>query len=316
MKYNVLVTGGLGFVGSQLIKTLIRENNIGQIVSIDNMSNGLVKNYNEDVVNIIDDVGNKEILEDALKRYEINQIIHLAGQSSGQISFEKPLLDAKSNIYATLNVLDLARKYKINRIILASSMSVYGDSDIYVDENTKTSPKSIYGVNKLAIEHYGQIYANEYGLNVTSLRFFNIYGPGQNLDNSKQGMISIYLKMALLNKHIIVKGSLKRFRDFIYIDDVITAIINTIGSKKLNGYNCLNICTGKKIEIAEVINHFKNIDSNITYEVKSSTPGDQSGIYGNPTKAVELGLLKIKTGLYDGLLKTYHYENENLDSTN
>ena len=116
----------------------------------------------------------------------------------------------------------------------------YGDKNEYVDEQSETNPKSFYGVGKLASEKYLSIYSNR-NLKCTSLRLFNVYGENQNLSNLKQGMISIYLSMALKNKNIEVRGSKDRFRDFVEINDVISAIIFLLDTNQENNYEVYNM---------------------------------------------------------------------------
>ena len=119
----------------------------------------------------------------------------------------------------------MQKKTGCKEFIFASSMSTYGDHDpSLVSETTPTVPKSFYAVGKLASENYMRIYSDMYGIKCTALRFFNVFGIGQNMDNLKQGMASIYLAMAIRNQHITIKGSKDRFRDFVYIDDIVNAV--------------------------------------------------------------------------------------------
>ena len=185
-------------------------------------------------------------------------------------------------------------------------MSVYGDKNEYVDEQCDTNPKSFYGVGKLASEQYLSIYSNP-NLKCTSLRLFNVYGANQNLSNLKQGMISIYLSMALKNKQIKVKGSKDRFRDFIEINDVISAIIFLIKNVQDNNYEVYNISTNFKTSVEEVIKLIlKYLNSDIDISYLDSTPGDQFGIFGNNNKIKNLGwrsTIKFNEGLKNLILK-------------
>lgn len=162
-------------------------------------------------------------------------------------------------------------------------MSVYGDhTPPLCSENTETVPKSFYAVGKLASENYMRIYS-EFGIACTVLRFFNVYGVGQNLDNLRQGMASIFLAMALKNKHIHVKGSKERFRDFVYIDDVVEAVVKSLN--RIHGYDVFNVCTEIPTKVEDVISEIvTRLPYEVSVEYSGGTPGDQFGIYGDNSK--------------------------------
>ena len=157
-------------------------------------------------------------------------------------------------------------------------MSVYGDvSDKSIPETYPCNPLSFYGVGKLASEHYLRIYQTM-GLQPTSLRIFNVYGPGQNLSNLRQGMVSIYLAQMLADHKIIVKGSSNRYRDFIYIDDVVK-LTEPIISSKISIGKVYNIGTGVKTTVQDVLDKLIKIyGKEIKVQFTESTPGDQLGI--------------------------------------
>ena len=138
--------------------------------------------------------------------------MHIAGQSSGEVSFENSIYDIESNVISTLCLLDYAVKTGCKRFIYASTMSVYGEqgNKEQFSEVDVARPKSFYAVGKLASEHYLRIYQEQHGIKYTALRYFNVYGEGQNLANLKQGMISIYLKQFIDDtfKEVQVKGPL------------------------------------------------------------------------------------------------------------
>ena len=186
-------------------------------------------------------------------------------------------------------------------------MSVYGNQpDGPVFEEDETIPESFYAVGKLASERYMKIFSN-YGISCTSLRLFNVYGPGQNMENMKQGMVSIFLSQALRQKKIHVKGSKDRFRDMVYIDDVVEAfkIAFHINASKFRIYN---VCSGVKTSVEEVI---RLIQLNLPYQIsiiyKGSTPGDIHGIYGSCDKIKKELLWNPKTSFKDGLIKMIKY---------
>jgi UDP-glucose 4-epimerase len=209
---------------------------------------------------------------------KFDAIIHFAGQSSGEISFDDPVYDLRTNCESTLKLIQYGLSTGCNRFIYASSMSVYGDvPDNPISETNPCSPLSFYGVGKLASEHYLRIYKSK-GLQPTSLRIFNVYGPGQNLSNLRQGMVSIYLAQMLEDHQIIVKGSSNRFRDFIYIDDIVQLTM-LIMSSKISIGKVYNIGTGVKTTVQDVLDKLIKIyGKEIKVQFTDPTPGDQLGI--------------------------------------
>lgn len=273
-----LVTGAAGFIGAEVAKRLLEQGR--NVVTIDNLSTGKEEHIPKNVVFIKGNTFDKEIVY-ALNQYEIEHIYHIAGQSGGISSYDDPIYDMDSNIKSTLLLLDYAKKHYCKSFIYASSMAVYGDGDIYpIKETNPTKPNTFYGIGKMASEHYLRIYAEQYGMKCTSLRFCNVYGPGQNLDNLKQGMVSIFISQAINNKHIHVLGSKKRFRDFVYIDDVVKACIMAANGTERDKFNVYTIATNKKTEVGDLIQLIINkLPFDVTVEYKGSTPGDQFGIY-------------------------------------
>ena len=278
-----LVTGAAGFIGAEVARKLLKLGNT--VVSVDNLSTGVKSHIPKGVVFIEGDCQDPIVIE-ALHAYKFEAIYHIAGQSSGEISFEDPVYDLQTNGQSTLQLLNLARDIGCKKFIYASTMSVYGDTKhLPVDESLTPNPISFYGVGKLASEHYLKIYNQEFDIATAALRLFNVYGPGQNLTNMKQGMVSIFLAQALQNKHIHVKGSAERFRDFTYIDDVISAFLKTETALEQSQHYLFNVCSGVKTTVGELVESItKQFDTKISVNFEGSTPGDQFGIYGNPEK--------------------------------
>jgi UDP-glucose 4-epimerase len=276
-----LVTGAAGFIGSALAKNLVAAGN--EVFTIDNLATGYRSNIPEGVHFIEGNVHDKAII-DQLENIKLDAIFHIAGQSSGEISFENPVYDLQTNTQSTLLLLDYSRKSGCTKFIYASTMSVYGDQDILpVKEEFSPNPKSFYAVGKLASENYLKIFS-EFGINCTAIRLFNVYGPGQNMDNLKQGMISIFLAQALNEAKITVKGSTERFRDFVYIDDVVNAFVKALECK--DGYQVVNIASGVKTTVAQVLESIENeFENKLEIAIQGGTQGDQFGIYADTTKA-------------------------------
>lgn len=298
---NYLVTGAAGFIGSAIAKRLLSQNH--HVVTIDNLSTGYRQAIPEGTEFYHGDCQDEKMYSlIPLRQYDA--IFHIAGQSSGEVSFDDPVYDLRTNTESTLHLLKFALKVNCSRFIYASSMSVYGDySHGPIEESAQTSPKSFYAIGKLASEHYLRLY-QQYGMNTTSLRFFNVYGPGQNLNNLRQGMVSIYLAQLLTNDIINVHGSPDRFRDFIYIDDVVDACMLCLSKQDSWGKN-INIATGIKTTVAELISQLIHLSSkNVSVVYEGKTLGDIYGVYADmnlaknclgfiPKYTLEVGLEKM-----------------------
>jgi UDP-glucose 4-epimerase len=300
----ILVTGAAGFIGSSVANKLIELGH--NVITIDNLSTGFKKNLNDKIIFFEGDVFDDIILQSVFK-YNITGIIHIAGQSSGEVSFDNPIYDLNSNTQSTLKLLNYAKMNNCKKFIFASTMSVYGEQYIdYVDEKNVPNPISFYSVGKLASEHYMKIYSN-YGINCIALRLFNVYGPGQNLENMRQGMVSIFLAQAFENNSILVKGSGERFRDMVYIDDVVDAFLKCLDSDII-GFKIYNVSTGLKTKVFDVIDSIKLLffsEIEVTYE--GSTEGDVFGIFGNNQLIMsELGW-SPKTTFSNGIKKMYEW---------
>lgn len=286
---TVLVTGAAGFIGSFVARALLEQGH--KVVTIDNLSTGKREVVPEGCVFIEGDDFDDSIIKQ-LEAYKFDSIIHIAGQSSGEISFEKPVYDLQTNAQSTLMLLNYAKNTGCKEFIFASSMSVYGDKeDPLVSEQTFPTPKSFYAVGKLASENYMRIYSQMYGIKCTALRFFNVFGAGQNMDNLKQGMASIYLALAIRNHHITVKGSGDRFRDFVYIDDVVSSVLKSMNRAKGSMFEIYNVSNRRQIHVKDIVAYIEeNLPYKVTHEYIEGTPGDQNGVYGvNDKIKVDLG---------------------------
>jgi len=272
---QILITGVAGFIGSHVAKKFLDEGYY--VIGIDDLSQGNPKNIPSNVDFIEYDLSKDNLNKILPKR--CSKILHLAGQSSGEISFDNPIADLKKNTFSTLNLIQYGIEAKAERLIFASSMSVYGNViDSGVNESLTPIPLSCYGVGKLAAEQYLRIYHNK--LPYVSMRMFNVYGPGQDMMNLRQGMVSIYVSQAISKKEIIVKGGLNRFRDFIYIDDVVESWYRATFDNRAINHN-INIATGVRTTVQEILNEICKQIPGSTFKVEGNTPGDQNGIYAD-----------------------------------
>lgn len=291
----VLITGVAGFIGSKLAQKFIDNNH--EVYGVDDLSSGLMSNVPKGLEFIEFDLSNPKVIEILPECCDF--ILHLAGQSSGEISFDNPVNDLNKNTISTLNLIEYGRKCKIRKFLYASSMSVYGNTpDEPIKEGFIQNPLSCYGVGKLASEHYLEIFKNE--VPYITLRMFNVFGPGQDLRNLRQGMVSIFIAQAIQTGVIHVKGDLNRFRDFIYIDDVVDIWYELANDNRLVNLT-LNLGSGVKTTIFELLEEIKKNIPNITYFTDGITPGDQNGIYAdNSLLNNNLEFVKY-TSLADGL---------------
>lgn len=273
---NLLITGVAGFIGSKIAASAIAKGY--KVFGVDDLSQGYASNVPKGVEFLEFDLVNQKNIDKLPKN--IDFILHLAGQSSGEISFDDPVLDLEKNTVSTLNLIKYGIENKTKKFFYASSMSVYGNvaDKQPVTEDSLCAPLSCYGVGKLAAENYLKVYQNQ--LPYVNFRMFNVYGPGQDMQNLRQGMVSIYLSYALNNQCIPVKGNLQRFRDFIYIDDVVNIWLQAIENPNIKN-QCFNLGTGKKTSVLELLNIIKNYIPHCSWEELDQTPGDQFGVYAD-----------------------------------
>jgi UDP-glucose 4-epimerase len=300
LKKKILITGVAGFIGSSLAKKFLNEGHY--VYGVDDLSSGKIDKIPKKVDFIKFDLSKKGLEKKIDKK--INYVMHLAGQSSGEISFDDPSDDLNKNTISTLNLIDIFKDLKLKKFLYASSMSVYGDHKLQpVKENFRLKPNSCYGVGKIASEQYLNIFRNK--IPFINMRMFNVYGPGQDMKNLKQGMISIFLSQALNQKNILVKGSPNRFRDFIYISDVVETWYQCAFSKIIN--TSLNIGSGKKTSVKKVLDILKK-ELGVSYKIGKNTLGDQHGIYADISNLKKVYGKKKFINIHEGLKKFINYE--------
>jgi UDP-glucose 4-epimerase len=292
---NVLVTGGLGLIGSNLVKKLKSENH--NVITLD------LKPEADYVLDISkDDLS--QIKED------IDIIYHLAAQPFGRGSEEDPFKDLDFNTKGTLNVCYLAKSKNVSQVIYTSTMAVYGDNE-YAWEDSDLDPLSNYAVSKLYGEFCIKKFAKDVGFKYTIFRVWNTYGPGQDISNPFKGVVSAFATQAVKGNKINVTGSLNRFRDIIYVDDVVNALKMSLTFENSNTFN---LSTGVKTTIKELIDTIikvlgKNKEDFIIENVGGHL-GDQQGCVGNNKKLIKKGW-EIKYDLETGINKFIEYIKNN-----
>ncbi len=297
MKKKIIITGGFGFIGTKLIEKIKNQ------YSIYIIDNNFKKKVHQDIKKIKCDLTNFQ----SLKKNKIpsaDVIIHLAGQSSGPKSYNIPETDLKLNLMSTINVINFAKMNKIKKIIFSSTFTVYGNNKKEkLAETENCNPQSFYAISKYSSERYLIKLCEKFQIKWNILRFFNVYGPGQDLSRTDQGIVSIFLDLIRNKNNIDVNGSLKRFRDLIYIDDVIKALILTLKDKK-NFNQIYNVGTGKKTTVKKLIQSISKLygkEKLLKVKVTNPTPGDILGCYSDQKKIKKDLKFKANFNLSQGL---------------
>lgn len=293
-----LVTGAAGFIAGAVARSLMAAG--ARVVTVDNLSTGFRESVPEGADFIQGDCADRSVVGRVAG--PIDAVLHIAGQSSGEISFEDPIRDLQWNVQSTLALLERAASLGCRRFVYASSMSVYGDQpDAPVAETADCRPNSFYGVGKLASEHDLRVWQRQYGMETVALRLFNVYGPGQNMGNMRQGMVSIFLAQLVREGRIHVKGSLDRFRDFVHVSDVCEAFMRSIDAPAREPI-VVNVGTGTRTTVRELIAALLTANgSQVPAESHGSTPGDAHGLYADAAMAARLIGWKAKVGLREGV---------------
>lgn len=232
---NILVTGGAGFIGSNIVDEYIRRGH--NVIIIDNMSTGKKEFINPKAVFYEMDVRNEDISK-VFESHKIDVINHHAGQIDLRKSVEDPKFDIDINVLGSVNLLQKAVKYKIPKVIFASTGgAIYGEHDYFpADEKHPARPYAPYGIDKLTIEKYLFYYNHVFGLKYTIFRYANIYGPRQN-SHGECGVIAIFTDKILQNIQPVINGDGEQTRDYVYISDVVNANVLALNDNDCSIYN-------------------------------------------------------------------------------
>lgn len=302
---KVIITGGAGFIGSNLAEALMENN---EVLVIDNFSTGKKENLNGlDSIKIIKgSITNIKLLQ---KEFEnVDYIFHQGALPSVPRSVSDPISSNLANIDGTLNVLVAARDNKVKKVVYASSSSAYGDTpELPKIETMIPNPLSPYAITKLTGEYYCKIFNDVYGLPTTSLRYFNVYGPKQDPTSQYSAVIPKFITRVMHNQKPLIYGDGEQTRDFTYVKDVVTANILSAESQNCNG-EILNIAGGKRITINELAG--KIIDSfgkALDLEHTDQRAGDVKHSLADISKAKKLIGFEPKYSLDKGLKLTIDY---------
>jgi UDP-glucose 4-epimerase len=241
-----LVTGGAGFIGSQLVEALIAKG--WHVAVMDDLSSGSRKNVHPAAAFMKMDIANPKARAWILK-LKPKAIFHLAAQISVTRSIREPIKDAETNVIASLGLLDAASKAGVERFVFAGSGGAMcgEDSPVPMKETDPAEPSSPYGIAKYAIERYGAFYREQHGLPFVSMRFSNVYGPRQNAEG-EAGVVAVFSSKMIKNEATQINGTGKQTRDFVYVEDVVAALMSVLAKPGLTG--TFNVATGKETDVA------------------------------------------------------------------
>lgn len=300
---KVLVTGGLGFIGSHVVDRLV-SSGIEPVI-VDNISGASGSFYrNPSAILYTNDI-REEALEEVFDREKPNVVIHLAAQIDVGESQRNPVFDANVNIFGTLNVLRLCQAHHVHKFVYASSAAVYGNPEyLSVDEVHPLNPESCYGVSKSVPESYIRMFASMHGLKYTILRLANVYGPRQS-SHGEAGVVSIFLDRMKQGKELVIYGDGEQTRDFVYVEDVAQAFVDAARTDESIDNQTMNISCGVATSINTVVQMISDITGR-EYETTyaAARPGDILHSYLNNQKALKLMSWTPSHTLHIGLEKT------------
>lgn len=307
MKY--LVTGGAGFIGSHIVRTLLEQGNSVRV--LDNFSTGKRENL-EDLTPQVN--GSRlEVIEGDLRddsqvaesMHGVEVIFHEAAFVSVPQSMEEPQTCFDVNITGTSRLFDAARAAGVRRAVVASSAAVYGESDaLPLDEETPLQPLSPYAVSKRVDEMYAELFTGAFGFEVVALRYFNVYGPRQRPDSMYAAAVPIFARRLLDGKPVTVFGDGGQTRDLINVRDVVRA--NLIASEHAEAAGKIfNICTGVETRLLDLLDIMHELVPNVPPpQFAAPRPGDIYRSVGSPQKAAEVLGFRAEISLAEGLKET------------
>jgi len=304
---HYLVTGGAGFIGSNIVEELVKR---GQKIRIlDSFITGKPENlkpFAGKIEVIKGDIRNKAALKKALKN--IDYVIHQAALRSVPKSVDDPFTTNDINVFGTLNLLMEAKKAGVKRVVYASSSSVYGEAKKFPQRETDlTSPISPYGVSKLAAENYCITFAKTFGLETVSLRYFNVFGPRQNPDSKYSAVIPAFLFTMAKGARPVIEWDGKQSRDFTYVANVVEANLRSCVAKGVSG-EVFNVACGTTTSVNGIVEELNNIlGTDIKAKYAPKRKGDVKKTYADVSKMrKKLGVRSI-IGFEEGLKLTVEW---------
>lgn len=313
---KVLVTGGVGFIGSHLASALLEKG--ASVRVLDNFSTGkrenieeLTRRFDGNRLEVIEgDIRDASRVGEAVRGVEV--IFHSAAFVSVPQSMDEPQECFDVNITGTSLLLDAARKAGVRRAVVASSAAVYGESEaLPLVEETPLQPKSPYAVSKRVNEMYAELFTNSFGFEVVALRYFNVYGPRQRPDSMYAAAVPIFARRLLDGKPVTVFGDGGQTRDLINVRDAVRA--NLIASEGANAAGkVFNICTGIETRLLDLVEALYDLFPNAPApEFTAPRPGDIYRSVGRPKKAKDLMGFQAQVSLEDGLKEVVEWMRNN-----
>ncbi|MDO9085176.1 MAG: NAD-dependent epimerase/dehydratase family protein [Anaerolineaceae bacterium] len=299
---KILVTGGAGFIGSNIVKRLV--DLVHEPVVYDNLSSGYCQNLLPQVPFIEADLRNLELLVEAAQGCGV--ILHLAASVGNKRSIDLPQVDSEINLIGTLNVLEAARYLGINRVVFSSSAGIFGElKTLPIAEGHPQDPDSPYGTSKLAAEKMCLVYNKLYGMRNICLRYFNVFGPHQRFD-AYGNVIPIFANRLLRKEPIHIFGDGEQTRDFVNVRDVVSANLKAAFSEEVQGV--FNIGSGARISInqlAQMMQKAAGLTADIEY--LPPRPGDVRDSLADISKAQKLLGYDPGTDIYSDLVDYWNW---------
>jgi UDP-glucose 4-epimerase len=299
---KVLITGGAGFIGSNLVEKFLDENY--KVIVLDNFSTGKIENLQEhENLEIHEgDICDEVLLEKLIEQVQV--IVHLAAMVSIPETIERPEESFKVNVKATRNIFELAVKNEIEKVIFATSAAVYGDNNnLPLKEDEIPNPISPYGEHKLKNENDAMELSND-KTTFIGFRFQNVYGPKQSLKGAYAAVIPIFIDKALSKKTITVFGDGKQIRDFVYVKDVVEIILSSIKSDEIKS-DIFNVGRGEPKTLIDLIDSISEIlDSKLEVEFQAPRVGDVKESFADIERLKVILNYSPKYGLKQGLFET------------
>lgn len=302
-----LVTGGAGFIGSNIVEELIKRGH--KVKVLDNFMTGKRENlkpFLRDIELVEGDIRDIETVKKSAKGTDY--ILHQAALRSVPKSVDNPSLTSDINISGTLNVLIAARDAGVKRVVYASSSSVYGDCRNFPEkEDFIPVPISPYAVSKLTGEHYGYTFTRTFGLEVVSLRYFNVFGPRQNPESKYSAVIPAFISNLLSGKPPVIEGAGNQSRDFTYVENVVLANLAAAKASGAGG-EVFNVACGKTYSVLDIIKYLdKFLNTKTSPEFAAPRKGDVKKTLADISKMKKILKVTPKVEFEEGLKKTLEW---------